>query len=252
MRHEPRESGPGQETAVLGLPLAGAPLDVAKLAAAILMLGDHVNTVLLDSEQREFWHLGRIAFPLFCYVTACHLLRGADARRYLIVLLVLAVATQPIFALTFNNQLGSILFTLAGGAALALWMRRIPVWAQHLIFLIGVAIAFTLPLEARSGVDFGVPGMLLPAAMLLALSRPAHLVWLAVLLFTINAYALRPPGEPGWQGALVDGACAMLGSMAVIGVASLFRGRPRFLPRYALQLFYPGHLAALAAIRALS
>src|SRR5690349_10276339 len=74
--HELRSSG--------GLPdhLSGAPLDVIKLAAAGLMLGDHVNTSLLNSGIPLLWRFGRIAFPLFCFVLACHLMRGAVVPRY--------------------------------------------------------------------------------------------------------------------------------------------------------------------------
>ena len=234
-----------------GLPLVGAPLDVVKVAAGLLMLGDHINAALLDYSQPLLWRFGRIAFPLFCFVGACHAIRGADPLRYLVVLLVAAIVTQPIFAMAFQNQFGSILFTLAAGTALAIWMERLPAWMPHILFALGVGVALGAPLPARTGVDFGLAGMLLPAAMVLALSRRGlYLLWLLALLFTINAVAARPADEAWWLGPLLDGLFATVGSAAVIGLASLFEHRRRFLPRYALHAFYPGHLAVLAAVRA--
>ena len=234
------------------LPVAGAPLDVVKLAAAVLMLGDHVNFILLGQGEPLLWRFGRIAFPLFCYVAACHLLRGAEPRRYLLLLLVFAVPTQPIFALAFQNQLGSILFTLAAGAAVALLVQRLAPWAAHAIFASGIVVAMATPGLARTGVDFGLAGMLLPAAMLAALSYGgAYLLWLVLLLFALNADAVRAAGEPWWWGALLDGIFASLGTLLVVLFSGLFAKARRFLPRYAMYLFYPGHLAALSLIRRL-
>src|SRR3954453_9052970 len=84
--------------------LSGAPLDVVKLAAAALMLGDHVNTALLGTSVPLLWRFGRIAIPLFCFVLPCHLVRGTDAGRYGWGLLLVGVATQPIFAEAFRVE----------------------------------------------------------------------------------------------------------------------------------------------------
>ena len=236
-----------------GLPLrfAGAPLDVVKLAAAALMLVDHVNTVLLGSAVPPMWRFGRIAFPLFCFVMACHLVRGADPRRYAASLLLLAIPTQPIFAAAFQGELGNVLLTLAAGAALAGTLARAGPGAQHAALGIGALVVFAWPLRARTGVDFGVGGMLLPAAMVLTLAGSrAHALWLAVLLVGLNTGGWRPPGEAYWPAAGRDAAFVVLGGLGVVALAAAFEGRGRFLPRYALHLFYPGHLLALVLLRA--
>ena len=237
--------------AIPGLPLAGAPLDVVKLAAAVFMLGDHVNTILLHGAHSWMWRFGRIAFPLFCYVMVCHLLRGADLKRYLATLLVLAAGTQPIFAVAFRNQFGNILFTLAAGAAIAATWPRLPVWARHAVLALGPIVAYAAPVPAVSGVDFGLAGMLFPAALVAVLSGGRrYLPWLLLMVFTLNGPLPRPAGEAWWHGPLLDGLFAGLGGLAVVLTARLVAANPRFLPRYALHLFYPGHLAVLAALRA--
>ena len=230
---------------------SGAPLDVIKLAAAALMLGDHINTALLNSGAPLLWRFGRIAFPLFCFVLACHLVRGADPWRYVRVLLPVGIVTQPIFAAAFRVEYANILFTLAAGAVLAAALLKEGGWRAHLVLAAGTAVVFAWQARARTGVDFGVAGMLFPAALALALAGARwHVVWAAVLLFSLNAWANRAPHETWLGGASLDAVFAGLGGLAAIGLALLFRGKPRFLPRYALYLFYPGHLLALAALRA--
>lgn len=231
--------------------LAGAPLDLIKVAAAVLMLGDHFNTVVLGSSVQLLWRAGRIAFPLFCFVLVCHLMRGVDPRRYAAGLLVLAVPTQPIFASAFLTDLGSIFFTLAAGAALAAVLASQKPWTQHAVLALGTAVVFAWP-RARSGVDFGLPGMLLPPALLLTLvGSRAHAVWLIALLFALNAEARRGPGETWLSGLVIDGAFAAVGAGIIILAASRTAGSPRFLPSLALQMFYPGHLLVLVGLRSL-
>lgn len=229
---------------------SGAPLDAIKLAAAALMLGDHVNTAFLNGSTPLLWRFGRIAFPLFCFVLACHLVRGADASRYGRMLLLAGLITQPIFAAAFRVEFANVLFTLAAGSVLAAALLGQGGWRAHVMLAAGVAVVFAWPLRARTGVDFGLAGMLLPAALALVLAGArGHVVWVAVLTFSLNAWANRGPDETWLAGASLDALFAGLGSLAVIGFALLLQGKPRFLPRYALYLFYPGHLLALAVLR---
>jgi hypothetical protein len=236
-----------------GLParLAGAPIDLIKLAAAFLMLADHVNSSLLGGSAVLAWRFGRIAFPLFCFVLACHLVRDTDLKRYLLVLLVLAVATQPFYTAAFPwwPMQGNILFTLGAGAAIAASLLQSPALVQHLTLGIGAAVAAAWPSWARGGVDFGLAGVLLPSAIALIIAgRRGHVLWLVPLVFALNAGAPRS-GETWLAGAILDALFAGVGPVLVIGCAALVQGLPRFLPRYALHAFYPGHLVGLAGLR---
>lgn len=231
--------------------LAGAPLDLIKIAAAALMLGDHVNTVLLGSSVPLLWRTGRAAFPLFCFVLVCHLMRGVDHRRYVVTLLLLAVPTQPIFATAFLTDLGSIFLTLAAGAAVAVTLAAQPPWVQHGVLALGVAAVFAWP-QARSGVDFGVSGILLAPALLLTLAASRwHAIWLAAVLLGLNAGAARGQGETWLGGMVTDALFAGVGAGLVVLLASRLEGRGRFLPRWTLQAFYPAHLLALVILRRL-
>ena len=232
----------------------GAPLDAIKLVAAVLMVGDHVDTILLDGHAVLLWRLGRIAFPLFCFVTALHLARGADPGRYVLALLVLAVPTQPIYAAAFpyGTNEGSILFTLAAGAALASALMRASTLVRHGAFVLGLPVVFLAPHLAKTAVDFGLAGILLLASMRLTLESPrAYAVWLVLVIVGLNWHGWHPRGEEPSLSALVDAVTILVGAVAVLGLASRFRGGGRFLPAYALQVFYPAHLLVLTAVRAL-
>ena len=234
--------------------LDGAPLDLIKVAALALMVGDHINTILLDGHSATLWRLGRIAFPLFCLATAIHLARGTDPGRYVLGLLLVAIPTQPIYALAFayGTTEGSILFTLAAGAAFAAFAARAGTFVRHSVLAVGLGIVFGLPSLAKTGVDFGLAGLLLPAALGLTLRRPrSHAVWLAAVVVGLNWHGWHPRGEDPTVSALLDAGTILLGLSAVVGAASVLHGLPRFLPSYALPIFYPAHLLALSAIRAL-
>lgn len=234
---------------------AGAPLDAIKCVAAALMVGDHVDTILLDGDAVALWRLGRIAFPLFCVVSVLHLARGADPGRYVLALLALAVPTQAIYAAAFpfGTTEGSILFTLAAGIAFAAALDRASPPLRHAALGLGLAVVFLAPALAKTAVDFGLAGILLPAAILLALRHPrAYGAWLVAAIVGLNWHGWHPRGEVASLSALTDAATILAGVPLVLLAAAQLQGKPRFLPAYALQAFYPGHLAVLIALRALA
>ena len=199
--------------------LAGAPLDVIKTIAAVLMLGDHINSALVDPPSLLVWRFGRIAFPLFCFVLASHLAGGMDTRTHVVRLLVFGALTQPIFTAAFpwSPREANVLFTLAAGAALARALAGRPCWLQHSAFALGAAVILAGPTLARTGVDFGLSGILFPAALMLLLQgRWMHGLWVVVLLFGLNYGAKRPSEEPLVLGAGLDAVYAGLGSLCIL------------------------------------
>jgi TraX protein len=223
----------------------GAPLDFVKLVAAIAMTGGHINASL----YLLLWRLDRIPFPLFCFVIACNLLRGTPTPRYVQMLLLLGIVTQPIYALALPWDGANVLFTLAAGVCVTEVLRRQRARTQHIIFAIGVAVTFAFPKLTKTGWEFGIDGVLFPAAILLVLAgRREHIVWLSALVIGQNWYGEISPGEPWVLDALIDAAYAGIGSLVILSIALLLRNHDRFLPRYAFHIFYPGHLAVLAML----
>jgi hypothetical protein len=231
--------------------LAGAPLDAIKTAAALLMVVDHANTVLFEGAYPWMWRLGRIAYPLFAFALAVQVLRRADRGSAVATLLLAAVAAQPFYAAAFayGTREANILFTLAAGSVLAqALLRACDPW-RHGVLAAGFGATLLLPGWTLTGVDFGLGGVMLPAALALALARPrSFLPWLPVALFALNWATWKPPGETRLLGAGLDALAALAGGAVVVALCGRLAGR-RFLPRYALHGFYPGHLGALALLR---
>jgi len=164
----------------------------------------------------------------------------------------LGIATQPIYALVLPPYLANVLFTLAAGVCVTEVLRQQDARTQHIIFAIGVAVTFAFPRLTKTGWEFGIDGVLFPAAILLVLAgRREHIVWLSALVIGQNWYGEISPGEPWVLDALIDAAYASIGSLVILSIALLLRNHDRFLPRYAFQIFYPGHLAVLAVLAVL-
>jgi len=212
----------------------------------------HINASLFNGDYLLLWRLDRIPFPLFCFVIACNLLRGTPTPRYVQMLLLLGIVTQPIYALALPWEGANVLFTLAAGVCVTEVLRQQGARTQHIIFAIGVAVTFAFPRLTKTGWEFGIDGVLFPAAILLVLAgRREHIVWLSALVIGQNWYGEISPGEPWVLDALIDAAYASIGSLVILSIALLLRNHDRFLPRYAFQIFYPGHLAVLAVLAVL-
>ena len=240
-----------RRTQPVGDLLAGAPLDIIKTVAATAMVLDHVNKTLLHYCFDTMWLVGRLAFPLFTFAIAAHLVRGAQPGPYVQRLVVLAVISQPGFAIGFATSDPNTVFTLAAGAAIAALLRGQKPLVQHAVFAVGVGAIFTPWLRTRTGLDFGLAGILLPAGLAMGLdmgreARPALAAWLVPLFVGLALYPNAPLAlELG--GLLI----ILVGGSATLWLALRFRGRGRFLPRYAFYAFYPVHLLLLASARAL-
>ena len=233
-----------------GLPIQGVALDAVKLFAALFMVCDHINSVLWVGAVPNMYIAGRIAFPLFCYAAACNLARGGTSGRYAGQILIFAILAQPIFAIAAKTQLANVLFTLSAGAAVGAWLINAHPVVRHAVFGLVAVACFTLPVSAYTGVEFGLAGVALPAAIALVLRGDLTVTpWLLLMLFLINMSPPQPDNPDWWWWFWATGLAAALGGIATIAAVSWLPRRGRFLPRYFLHVFYPGHLAILALIR---
>jgi hypothetical protein len=231
--------------------LTGAPLDFIKAAAAISMVCDHFNTIILGREQIWLFRLGRIAFPLFCLAVAVHVIRRADSSRALLTLLVFAAFTQPVYAWAFSALAGNVLFTLAAGAALAIWLPTRSPSERHFALAISFAVCWMIPSVAPTGSDYGLLGMLFPATIVLAARDTAYLPWMIAYVLSLNAFP-HGTGAGWWMEPAIDAVFAVVGGALVIALGTRLADIARFLPKYFLHIFYPGHLALLGLLAATS
>jgi TraX protein len=249
-----------QKTSSNRLPIVnGAPLDWIKLVAALATLFDHLNAVLLAYQAPAMWWFGRLAFPLFCYVAACHVQRQGNSSRYIGWLLVVGIFAQPAYDLALNKETANILITLACGVALASAIKDVKSVLANVILSAGAALVTAIPDTNLSGFDFGFAGVLFPAAILV-LFRGG--IWqfaqFFVLLFALNFPAENFPAEGTHfllGSAPADGlaiACFVAASMiGVILAANLSEGFERFLDKRILYILYPAHLFFFGLLRAI-
>jgi len=130
-----------------------------KLLAGLTMLIDHIGYVFFPGA--EVWRIiGRLSFPLFCWLLVQGEAHTRNVWRYEVRLLVLAVLSQPIYQWTFSiDGLDlNILFTLAIGLLCLKGVREypsleIPIW-------LGGALVATLSASNYTAYGIGVIALL--------------------------------------------------------------------------------------------
>jgi hypothetical protein len=75
------------------------------------MLMDHIGQVFFQNSI-IFVIIGRLAFPLFAWELAKGFKRTKCFKAYIIRILILAILSQPLYSLLFNNGYFNICFTL--------------------------------------------------------------------------------------------------------------------------------------------
>lgn len=228
-----------------------AALDLIKWLALLTMLVDHLRHVW--PSLYFLYAPGRLAFPLFCLAIAANVARPRVetatpvSLRYLGWLLLFSLLSEwPYRLLVPTAQSLNVLPTLVLGLLVASAVHRPE---PRACWLAGGALL--LALVGHGWLMFGVFGVLLPAAFLLALRAPTS-GWIWPVLGCLAAnywppfYADAARGDP-FAWAVLGICCAA----PPIGLA-LLRLRPAFgvppVRRWAY-LFYPGHFLVLVAIR---
>lgn len=233
----------------------GRGLDFIKICAAIFMAIDHINYCLLHHQSLEMMLIGRGAFPLFCYALAVAVWRIDPERAPTYALhsygrrmMIFAVLAEPVSYFVRNTGEVNILFTLALGGIFAGVSSKLKDWQLYGFLLLAIALHFT-----PHFVEGGTAGIALPAAILAVMQkRKGATVFLLMLLFTVNVDAGVFVNSTHIISALFAvvllGICATLLPLATLKVAEFFPADGRCLHKYALHIFYPGHLLILWAI----
>jgi non-ribosomal peptide synthetase-like protein len=233
--------------------LAGAALDALKIFAMVLMGADHVNEVVFKESLPWLTYLGYGAFPLFAYSLACDLLQKAKKDDLVGHLVVLALVSQPVYFLAFQENCLNMLFTLGLGTVVGMWLLRQPgIW--YAVFGMLATFAFFF----KDAVEFGVAGIVLPGMLACAMAGYRFAwVWVFGLLFLLNMdlgdFAKLNAGALG--GALKLSHPQMLSILAtyivpaaVYAISRMFSGQ-RFLNGNIFYLAYPGYLLLLSLYR---
>jgi hypothetical protein len=232
--------------------LTGASLDTLKLSAMIFMAVAHFNQIYLDDADPWIFYLGFGVFPMFAFVMACHLYRQTPLESYLQRLVVFALLSEPIFVLTFYEAQLNILFTFALAAVVAPWIVEQAPWRRHMLFGLSLSSVFI-----EDAIDYDLLGIVLPAAFFSAMRGQRFAIpWVLVILMSLNLdvgdiVSLESDGII-LNDISMDLVLTFSGTIVFPWVIYALCRRltgDRFLPRYTLYWFYPGHLLPFAIWR---
>ncbi len=206
-----------------------------KMIALITMAIDHTGAVLFP-EEMAFRLIGRMSFPIYCFLLAEGFFYTSSRFRYLFRLLLLALVSEPVFDLAFFDTLWypghqNVFWTLSMGLA-AMWvlekMQESPAIGMIL------AAAFAL-LAELCNTDYGAFGVVLILIFSVCRSRRGTGVGAFALVNSGYALLLNPLQ-----------AAAVLSAVPI----GLYNGKRGIrLPKLLFYAFYPVHLLLLFLIR---
>lgn len=224
--------------------LSGSAL---KLIAVISMLIDHsalllgpelafLSSPLLTVFGKEITlyfimrKIGRLAFPIFCFLICEGFLHTRNQKRYLLQLFLFAFISEVPFNLMLSGNVflaakQNIFFTLFLGALLIYISEHAAVeWKKAIIMLVVLYAAIVLK------TDYGVGGTALIMLIYLCRTRPAVQVAAAFPLLSGNVAAL-----------------------AAFVPINLYNGQRGFIKsnalKYGFYLFYPLHILVLVGFK---
>ncbi len=236
----------------------GLSQESLKLIACITMLLDHIGAVVVMAwfenssgankgmllDLYEMLRLvGRLAFPIYCFLLVEGHFRTRDPKRYALRLLGSALLTEIPYDLalyggiTWQHQ--SVMVTLLLGLVMLMAMgKQSAIWWKLL-----VVVPFALLAEAVNS-DYGANGILVIALFALTRGNP----WSEILQL-FGLWCIFSPNHLmilNWFGGF-SVTVQELALLAVVPI-SLYDGRKATKSKavqWAFYLFYPAHLLVL-------
>lgn len=204
-----------------------------KLMAVITMAADHVGKVCFP-EQMWMTMVGRLAFPLFCFLLVEGFIHTGNVKKYMMRLFLFALISEIPFDLAlygkcFDPSSQNVFFTLFLGVCM-LWLIQkcgIRQGRQIVIFILAVLAAFVLR------TDYSGLGI----CFIFILYQFYHRVRFKLGLFTVVSAAVYM-NQPQDMTSIIS-----------IFPMWLYNGRRGLSCKYFFYIFYPAHLMILGLIR---
>ena len=233
-----------------------------KLAACITMLIDHIGASCIEATygvayrtppqilqlDRVLRLIGRLAFPIFCFLIAEGCVYTRDRRKYALRLLAFALLSEVPFDLMVGGTVWypysqNVLWTLLAGALICWcvdWALRKKTPAAFL--LTGAAVAAAFCLLELAGTDYRGWGMLL-VVLFYGVRR--------VSCGTVVKRTAQAVGLAVFSIGIMGGVSIELWSLAALLPLWLYNGRRGYSNRavqYGFYAFYPVHILILSLI----
>ncbi|HEN8800733.1 TPA: conjugal transfer protein TraX [Pseudomonas putida] len=157
--------------------MRSAGLDLVKWTAMLTMVADHLRFLWPSADG--LFVLGRLAFPLFCLAIAVNVGRVRAGAlytcvnlRYLGLMLLFAVLSEPAYRwLDSGSPTFSVMPTLVLGLLVA-WGVHHPLISARVLGIAGLGVGWLFSEQLM----YGLPGVLLPGAWLMA-RRQGGVAW---------------------------------------------------------------------------
>lgn len=215
------------------------PQEALKLLACIAMLLDHIGATVFPSTTLRI--IGRIAFPIYCFLLAQGVKHTRNPLNYLLRLAIGTVISELPFDYLFSGSFDwgyqNVMLTLFLGVAMLLLMRAVPK-----AFLRPLLILPFYILAELCQCDYGGNGILMIALFGLFESHLVQLLGLLLINYLFDSYTVSLFG--------LQIPIQMFAVLAIVPIA-LCSGkqltRNRFI-QWGFYLFYPAHLAVLLLV----
>lgn len=224
--------------------LSGAWL---KLIAILSMLIDHVNKALiypnlvsndgiLTTVSNIFDIIGRIAFPLFCFLLVEGFFKTRCRKKYLLNLLIFGVISEVPFdmfttASFFNMDWNNVMFTLAF-VLITIWIIDILKEKMH-----------KMPKALWYFTSFIIVIIMCIAAMYLSLDYEHHAILIGYFFYLFHDVPLL--AIPFGYASMYTQPWALLG----FGLTLTYNGKRGKQNKMLNYWFYPAHLLILGILR---
>ena len=227
------------------------PQEALKIIACLTMLIDHIAAVFLPWEQALPWRtVGRLAFPIFCFLLAEGAYYTRNPLKYASRLAVGMVLTEIPFDLLFYDKLtmehSSVMVTLLLSLIAILAVQKLPyVYLQLPVMAVCVIAAEQL------GADYGGLGVLLALGMYLARGTK-HAGMLRVMLMTAVFWAFNSYKISVFDAVKIPIQMFAVLSFILMELYSTKKLTGKKAAQWGFYMFYPAHITILLLITKLA
>lgn len=215
--------------------------EALKLIACMTMLLDHIGATILPSTGLRI--IGRISFPIFCFLLAEGIAHTRNPKRYGLRLLTGALLAEIPFDLLFYGGLTlahqSVMITLLLGFLMAMWMKKTG------NMMLPFAVCFLAAEFLRT--DYGGFGVALIAVFFVSREKPQkfliQLIGMALIMWLMGSMEVSL--------GIIRVPVQMFALLAMVPIY-FYSGRKssgNLWIQRAFYLFYPAHLAILLLIK---
>lgn len=193
------------------------------------MVIDHTGAILFP-ENMIFRYIGRIAFPIFCYLLVEGFYHTRNIPKYMMRLGIFALISEIPYDLAFRGNLldfehQNVFFTLAIGVGMMYFLEKCPEISLKVIYVL-----LSMWLSVTLVTDYSYKGILL----------------IAIYYFLRN-HKIEKIGLGALWNFIWNGAVQGYGAIASIFIA-LYNGERGKGMKYFFYAFYPLHLLILYGI----